>query len=877
MGRISFCARWSIRTNLLLVVSAALLPALLLLGFRVWRELNRETERVQLAALREADDLAEIEGNFADSAHQLLSAISAVPSVRHGDAEAASRLFQELLARNPLYANILATDQRGKLLASAVPAEEGISYADRPYFQDAVRSKVFVAGEFLISRTTNRRIFPFALPVLDTSGAILCVLIASQDLQNATDMFAHRNLSTTTELLLVDREGTVLQSFNANESRIGKPLQPSELARIQNGSRTVFRSTDERGASRLYAASTLRLPGQEPFMFFRLGIPEQTALAGVRRHWYLSLCAMGGAYALALGTTWLLGGMLVRRPVRQLLTATSRLARGEWDAAANLPRDRNELGRLGTALGLLGEDLRERERAVVASEAVVRSVLDAMNDAVFLCDLETGRILGTNRRSRELYLHSESAFLGLSLEALAESPTLIHDALEKMRLAHENVIHLFEWQAKANNGRVFWVESHMRRAYIAGMDRLLIVVRDIQERKLNEAERQRLEIQVQQAQKLESIGMLAGGVAHDFNNLLTAMLGNLAIAQGETDAEGSCAKHIRRAEQVAHRAAELTKQLLVYAGRSHASTRALELNPMIQDISQLLEVNISRKIQLKVHLTPGLPAIQGDAAQLQQVFMNLLTNAAEAIQDQEGVITLQTSLCTITPDLIRSDFHGQSLEPGIFVSLDVEDTGCGMSPDVLSRIFDPFYTTKRTGHGLGLSAMRGILKAHRGGIRIHSVEGQGSVFRIVLPVSPSAGLESEAPKACAAPERLQGTVLLIEDEDNIRQASRGLLERLGFTVQDAGDGHEGLECFRRSPDAFDFVFTDLAMPRMDGKAMFQAIHALRPNVPVIMCSGFADEDVVAQLVEEGLAAFISKPYTQEDLRSAIWNGVFQKA
>jgi PAS domain S-box-containing protein len=381
---------------------------------------------------------------------------------------------------------------------------------------------------------------------------------------------------------------------------------------------------------------------------------------------------------------------------------------------------------------------------------------------------------------------------------------------------------------------------------------------------LDITDRLQAEDSLRQSQKLESLGILAGGIAHDFNNLLAVVLGNLNIAQMHLPEGAQAEPYLAKMEATVLRATELTKQMLAYSGRGHFIVKPHDLNEVVREVTHLLEVSISKRIRLRFDLEPDLPAIQADAGQLQQVVMNLVTNASDAIGDRDGSIHLSTSAATFDERELRTVYHAESPKAGRYVLLEVTDTGSGMSSDVMTRIFDPFFTTKATGRGLGLSAMLGILKGHGAGLCITSEEGLGSSFRLCFPASEEPTVPAIPITEANSSQRLQGRILLVDDEDRILETIGSALQVLGLEVQTARDGLEALERFREQRP--DLVLMDLTMPRMDGREAFLAMHDLDPSIPVVLSSGYAAGDAIGTLAGEGPAGFLQKPYQIRELR-----------
>lgn len=382
-------------------------------------------------------------------------------------------------------------------------------------------------------------------------------------------------------------------------------------------------------------------------------------------------------------------------------------------------------------------------------------------------------------------------------------------------------------------------------------------------------EQKRNQTAVLESQKLESLGILAGGIAHDFNNILTAIVGNISLAKTEIPPSSALEPVLGDVENAALRAAELCNQMLAYSGQGRFEVLDLNLNDIIRDMENLLQISVSKTAVLKFELVENLPATPVDASQIRQVIMNLVINASEAIGERSGIINVATGLARVDAEYLIRTHLAPELPPGDYVYLEVSDSGCGMDKETMNRIFDPFFTTKFTGRGLGLAALLGIVRAHHGALKVYSEPGNGTTFKILLPCS-----DADAQPIADTPEtdrQLEGagTVLIVDDEETVRATAARILTRCGFDVVLAKDGRHAVEKFKLRPDDFRFVLLDLTMPQMNGVEAFGAMKLLRPDLPVILMSGYNEQAAVERFAGRGLAGFIQKPFQMQSLVDRI--------
>jgi len=403
------------------------------------------------------------------------------------------------------------------------------------------------------------------------------------------------------------------------------------------------------------------------------------------------------------------------------------------------------------------------------------------------------------------------------------------------------------------------------------VETVLSTCRDITETKKAEEDRRILELQMQQAQKLESLGVMAGGIAHDFNNLLTIIRGNAELALMEVSQDAPSRPFLLSIDETTQRAADLCSQLLAYTGKAKFVTKSIDLNALLHETMDLLVVSLAKRASLDLRLKDRLPLIEGDQTQIQQILMNLVLNAAEAVEEKHGIVVIETGFENCETSFIQNISAGSTLTSGTYVYFKILDNGCGMSEQTMSRIFDPFFTTKFTGRGLGLAAVLGIVKSHSGFLRALSTFGEGSEFTVWLPT-----IENQTPGVKIVGNVIQqawrgkGMILLADDEISVQRVTRRLLEKAGFDVIVAANGKEAVELFTQHRQKFVLVLLDLTMPVMDGIEAMRKMREIQPDIKVILSSGYHELEAKALLkTNEQPRAFLEKPYSFNDLLKTL--------
>jgi len=507
-----------------------------------------------------------------------------------------------------------------------------------------------------------------------------------------------------------------------------------------------------------------------------------------------------------------------------------------------------------------------QEAALRSSEGRNRAIVSAIPDLLFRFNRET-RCLDCHASSPSGLLIPPEKTVGKRVREVLP-PDLARATEEKIaEVLDGGGIQAYEYNLDMPSGE----RRYEARMVPYGSDEVLAIVRDVTEN--TRAERQRLEMErrIQQTQKLESLGVLAGGIAHDFNNLLMGILGYADLALDDLSPTSPARSSIEQIETASRRAAELCRQMLAYSGRSNFVIEPFNIGTLIEEMAHLLKTSISKKAVLNLRIEHGLPPIEGDATQIRQIIMNLVINASEAIGESSGFINISTGAVHCDAAILRDAHSGEDLKEGLYVVLDVADTGCGMDDQTLNRLFEPFFTTKFTGRGLGMSAVLGIVRGHRGALKVDSTPGKGTTFRVLLPAAQVPKCDGVDAQPSEVNERIQESlVLLVDDEETIRRLGRKMLERIGFRVLTAEDGREALRLYREQRQKIDLVILDLTMPHMDGEETLTALKQVDPKVRVLLASGYSNQELEARFAGEGLLGFLQKPYTMTVLKDHLF-------
>ena len=830
----------------------------------VRRDLGQEAGRlVGLAALRHAD--------LVDGGRQLLAGIADSPVILGGGDTCSTRL-RDLLATEPRFANAGVADADGALVCAGILPDQSVNFRDRFWFREALSTHRFAVGEYLVGRITGRPSVVFGLPVTD-DGQVTAVVWAALDLSWLQQFAARLRLPGKPEVIVTDRNGAVLARYPEADGagQLSEALEA--LIRRPGVTKEV---TGDDGARRMFATAPLQ-EEQERGAVVAIGIPTGAAIAAADADLRRNLLGILAAVLVGLAGAWVTADRFVARPAGALLAGARRLAAGDLGARVGpdyVPGELAEVGRafdeMAAALEARTADLvravKERER----SETRFRALLESAPDGVVGIDGDLVIRL-VNRRAEAMFGYRREELIGQPVAVLTSDADLVRGPVRREicdRLSGAGGP--LEITALRKDSSTFPAEVSLASLEIEEETMVSAAVRDVSERAHARAEQERLEAQLEQAQRLESLGRLAGGVAHDFNNRLAVILNYAdfvadALPEGSDPVSDGIRDDLAAITRAAQAAADLTRQLLIFGQRDSGRPGMLDLTTAVRAVEPLLTRTLGEDVELQLSLTAGLPCVWADPGRLEQVLMNLAVNARDAMPDG-GLLTVTTETVELSPDEAAHD----GLRPGPYVRLTVRDTGRGMTPEVAEQAFDPFFTTKPKGEGtgLGLATVFGIVTEAGGRLRLETSPEEGTTISVDLPAAEAA---SPAPSGEDSTE-LSGrgeTVLVVEDEEPVREMARRILSGAGYTVLTAAGGEEAAALFEQDPGGVDLLLSDVVMPGVSGPELAERLRARRPGLPVLYMSGYSEELVARRRRAGGDVDVLAKPFGGEALLRAV--------
>jgi len=846
--------KFPIKYKLISIILIILLP---IMGYSVYHyfemiELNKaqiKSHNLEIASTIAKDLTVIIDGSF-----RILSTIALHPAVQARDPEECDRLFAKLLPSYPDHLNILVADMHGYNRGSGVkaPGVRLLNYKDKPWFMTA-RQGTPVVGDLHLSKLFKAPAVMIAMPLKNNQGQQIGVMGLPLSLPKLSEkLLTTWNLPEKSTITVIDTQGNVLVN-TYHEINISTNIRKESVAqRALNANSGSTEDTCSDGIRRLHSFSSVPGSGWKVIV----GVPAQKA--------YSHAYAMGGHYIailllvslIALGLSLFLS-MRITRNLSSLVHGLGEIERGNLSFSLTLT-GHDELMDVAGSFNKMALKRKEMESAVQRSEAFLSSVLEGIGEGVVVIDRDY-RILSANKGYCSQVKMPCDDIIGKHCyeishhisEPCHEGKNDCDCAVKKCFETGEpyRAIHTHYDRMKTP----FYIETN---AYplkdVAGH-----VVSAI-ETLMDVTEKKALEAQLMQAQKMESVGLLAGGVAHDFNNILTAIMGYANLLRKKLEKDGQATAYIEQILASSERAANLTRSILAFSRKQIIDPKPIRLRDVITQLQKLLLRIIGENIELRTFMPPQETAIMADAGQIEQVLMNLCTNAKDAMPDG-GILMIETEFVEFNEEYVRRHAFAKT---GKYMSLSVTDTGHGLDENTRERIFEPFFTTKETGKGtgLGLSIVYGIVKQHNGLINVYSELGKGTTFRIYLPTIEQDAAALAVP---ALPPVIGGaeTVLLAEDDAAVRELSKNILEEYGYRVMLAEDGEDAAKQFRANPGSIDLLVLDVMMPKKSGKAVYDEAREQKPGIKALFMSGYTANMIHKKGILDAGIEFITKPFS----------------
>ena len=860
----------SIRTKLLVLLVAALLPALGIILYTGLEQRQAAVEEVHMDARILVETLAEQQVQLTTSINSMFHTLARMPGVQAMDFDACSTILADLLQTMPLR-NIGIFDPQGDLRVSARPLDS-LNIAHTPLFQEAAAQDDMAAGQLVKGHFADKPAFRFAYPLRDEQGELQAVFRTGYLLNRFDHMFDRAQLPADTVMAVIDRNGRRLHRYPYTDKFPRGELIPEHLWPLFSSDEPqgTFEALGGDGRERLFAYHQLFLPGSdEPYMIFHVSVLKSEAQGQARQVLMRNLGFLVFSLLAAVGVAWTLSRRTVLAPIHTLLETARTLGRGNLSARTGMRYTPDELGQLAASFDHMAASLEKMTHRLSRAEEEYREIFQNAVEGIYQ-SIPEGKLIRVNPAMAEIFGYASPQEMLARVEDMgsqlyvdpAQREEFVQDLLSRGRSLDREMLC---WR---KDGEQIWVainarlvlDREGRPGYIEGS------CLDVTQRKKAEEEQEKLQAQLLQSQKMESVGRLAGGIAHDFNNMLQVILGHSERAMMKLEQEHPVTPSLQQIHDSSLRSKALVQQLLAFARKQKSEPRVLDLNEIISGLLSMLRRLIPENVQIRFTPADEPVLVRMDPSQLDQILVNLVVNSRDAIKGQ-GEISIETGSLVLNEPSHK--FHADCA-PGEYACLCVSDTGQGMDQDTLQKVFEPYFTTKEEGRGtgLGLSTVYGIVRQNSGGINIYSEPGQGTVIRIYLPRSGEEEAEATGQQEPLAAHG-EATILLVEDDPTILEMTTEVLEEYGYTVLACKDPKQALDYTRSHPEPIHLLATDVIMPGMNGPRLQEQVVSLRPEIKSLFMSGYTADAMASNGGMRLRAHFLQKPFTLVDLLSKV--------
>jgi signal transduction histidine kinase len=838
-------------SRLFVRVAVALLPAIAIQAYNEFalrraREVEVQNQVFSLARLSAAEQQQIVQG-----IRQVLIAMSELPSIKTRDSQACNAYLAGMQRRFPAFVTFLVSDLKGGSFCDTNSDHRPISVAARPYFADVLKTGTFTVGEFSAGLSTGRKVIQFALPFYGDDGRMGGVIVAGLSLDWLADYIARKGAPEGAALAITDRNGTYLARYPDNGRFVGTKMPGDKY--LQMGDRRAVDIRDVDGVERIEGYSALQADSGGLVVSF--GLDKAQAFTAIQNRTQRDILLIALSTSLVLVLTSLGARRFIHRPLGQLVDAANQWRLGEYGRRVDI-RDKSEIARVADAFNTMADALERREHEL--SEAKERAE-DAAARITMIFESTTDSVTTVDRDCRISFFNQRA------WAQIAEGRELMGMELQEAFLdaAGTEIISRFREAMSDQRPASFEALCPRRGVWYAlnafpASEGLAIFFRDITEHKHAVEARRLTEEQLQQSQKMESVGQLTGGVAHDFNNLLMVISGNLELIEAAADND-NVRQFAVAARRATDRGTKLTAQLLAFSRRQKLKPRLVNANQLISEFQGLIRQAVGGGCEVKLRTDERLWLCHVDPPLLETALLNLVLNARDAMPDG-GVLEIETRNIVLDEGAVAGHL------PGSYVRMSVIDTGCGMPPEVRDQIFEPFFTTKEIGKGtgLGLSMVYGFVRQSGGHVAVESAPGAGTTVALYLPkATQKPDVEVEGIQTQAIPPGSE-RILVVEDNEDLLEATSAMLTTFGYRVLCAQNGEEAIRMLQ-SGQEFELLFSDVVMPNgMNGVELAREARRLSKDIKVLLTSGYAGDVLERhQAVDE--FPIIDKPFRLADL------------
>jgi len=879
----------TIRSRLIGLYLLIMIPALGIMLYSGYERRNDDIKIAEERVLALTRGVAAQQSEITNGIRQTLRSLAQMPEIQGLDREPCTAILKRIHQQNTFYSVVFITLPDGTRYASSLPLPAA-NYSDRKYFLDALRTKDFSVGEYVIGKTIKFPLIHFSYPVLDRKGRVTAVLVIGYTLDQYVSALPAELIKEGFVIGITDHRGIRLFRYPDTASKVtgvGAPTAGYSLkASIGKALEGNYTTEGSDGTRRLYAFRQLRLKeNKTPYMTVLTGLSVDKALASANRSLMKSVVLLVAAIIASLLLALYFGNVTIAAKIKNLVAAAQRFGKGDLNVRTDVPYDEGELGLLAKSFDemahSLAMDIEARKKAedeLRDSRQRLMQIIEFLPDATLVIDKES-RVIAWNRAIESLTGIRAADIIGkgnyeYALPLYGERRPILIDLALRPNREREG-----QYTVIQRTGDVLFGESfapalppgdvHLSATATVLRDskgEIIAAIECIRDNTI----RRKLEERLTRAEKMEGLGRMAGGVAHDLNNVLGVLVGYAELLREKLPQDSPLRRYADNILKSSVRGAAIIEDLLTLARRGVTISEVLDLNRVVFDYLKSPELEKLKSyhpgVKIRTDLEKDLLFIKGSSVHLGKVLMNLVSNAAEAIADQ-GEVTIRTENCYLDEPVGGYD----ELKEGDYVVLKVSDTGSGISSQDIGKIFEPFYTKKsmgRSGTGLGLTVVWGTVKDHHGYIDIQSEEGKGSTFRLYFPVTREEVKKDQETTPLASCMGKGEQLLVVDDVEQQRELALNMLEQLGYRATAVSSGEEAVSFLRQHQ--VDLVVLDMIMdPGMDGLDTYEKILTVRPGQKAVIVSGFSETDRVRRVQELGAGAFVRKPYMLETFAAVI--------